>query len=124
MNIGVYTLFKGRISGVSISNKNGRGNEGHLDLAFVRCYCFSTDRMFFLGCDPAHNNAKDAIASLYRIPRKMKPHLKYINRQGERFSSTFTEEGKVLRNALSKEDFSDLVEISGDEYFSLMRYEY
>lgn len=77
MNIGVYTLFK--------------GNAGSVELAFVRCYCPSTDRMFFLSVSPENNNAKDAIASLYRLPKKLINEIKYINRQGERFSTVLTE---------------------------------
>ena len=110
MNIGVYTLFKGKIESI--------------DLAFVRCYCPSTDRMFFLAVDPINNNAKDAIASLYRVPRKLSSEIKYIQRQGERFSTVFTDKGKLILNALSKSDVSDLTHIDGDTYFKLMQYEY
>ena len=110
MNIGVYTLFKGKIEGI--------------DLAFVRCYCPSTDRMFFLAVDPINNNAKDAIASLYRVPRKLLSEIKYIQRQGERFSTVFTEEGKSILKTLSEFDISDLAHIDGDSYFKLMQYEY
>lgn len=110
MNIGVYTLFKGRINETEVS--------------YVRCYCPSTDRMFYLGVEPSNKNAKDAIASLYRVPRKLKNHIKYINRQGERFSTIFDEEGTKILKTLSKEDVADTVTISGDEYFNYMRYEY
>ena len=110
MNVGVYTLFKGEINGIAIS--------------YVRCYCPSTDRMFFLGVDPEHDNAKDAIASLYTIPAKLKPHIKGISRQGERFSTIFTPKGVELLNNITKDDLSDLVTITGDEYFNLMTYEY
>lgn len=109
-NIGVYTLYKGEIM-----------NE---DVAYVRCYCPSTDRMFFLGVEPTHKTAKDAIASLYRVPKKLKPYIKYIQRQGERFSTVFNDAGKQLVNTLSKEDLADMTAISGDEYFAKMRYEY
>lgn len=78
MNVGVYTLFKGEINNEKI--------------AYVRCYCPSTDRMFFLGVDIKYSNVKDAIASLYRIPSKLKTHIKSISRQGERFSTILTEE--------------------------------
>lgn len=110
INIGVYTLFKGRIMDDEV--------------AYVRCYCPSTDRMFFLGVEERHTNAKDAIASLYRVPKKMKPYIKYIQRQGERFSTVFTSEGKEIVKKLSKEDLADMTSISGEEYFSKMRYEY
>jgi hypothetical protein len=110
MNVGVYSLFKGNINDTEI--------------AYVRCYCPSTDRMFFLGVESKHDNAKDAIASLYRVPKKLKPHIKYIQRQGERFSTTFDENGKTLMKTLTKEEVGDLIPISGDEYFSKMRYEY
>ena len=108
MNVGVYTLFKGEINNVEIS--------------YIRCYCPSTDRMFFLGVDPIHNNAKDAIASLYKIPRKVKPFIKEINRQGERFSTILT--NNSILDSLTKEDVNDIVSITGDEYFTLMKYEY
>ncbi|MCC6584506.1 MAG: hypothetical protein IT271_12450, partial [Chitinophagales bacterium] len=110
MNIGVYTLFKGSVNGI--------------DLAFVRCYCPSTDRMFFLAVSAENNNAKDAIASLYRVPKFLSQEIKYIQRQGERFSTVFTENGKQLLENAAKEQIEELVPISGDKYFSLMRYEY
>jgi hypothetical protein len=112
MNIGVYTLFKGNINNV--------------DIAYVRCYCPSTDRMFFLGVEPKHTNAKDAIASLYQVPKLLKSKIKTISRQGEKFSTVFDEETtKLLKNGLiSKSDLSDYVSISGDEYFEKMTYEY
>ena len=50
--------------------------------------------------------------------------MKSINRQGERFSTTFTDAGKALLKTLTKEDFEDMTTISGDKYFSLMKYEY
>jgi len=55
MNIGVYTLFKGEIN--------------NTEVAYVRCYCPSTDRMFFLGVEPINTNAQDSIASLYQVPK-------------------------------------------------------
>jgi hypothetical protein len=69
MNIGVYTLFKGIVNGFNV--------------AYVRCYCPSTDRMFFLGVEPDTRNAKDGIASLYRIPRMLENHIEAIHRQGK-----------------------------------------
>jgi hypothetical protein len=110
MNIGVYTLFKGTLNGIN--------------LAFVRCYCPSTDRMFFLSVDPVNNNAKDAIASLYRVPEKLKGEIKYIQRQGERFSTVFTETGNAILSKMGKEEVENLTTISGNEYFSKMKYEY
>ena len=110
MNVGVYTLFKGEINGTNI--------------AYVRCFCPSSDRLFFLGVSSEYNNAKDAIASLYRIPRKLKKHITHINRQGERFSTNFTNEGLSLLKTLPKSDIEDLVNISGTEYFSKIKYEF
>lgn len=110
MNIGVYTLFKGKVN--------------NIDLSFVRCYCPSTDRMFFLSVSPENKNAKDAIASLYRVPSKLKTEISYIQRQGERFSTVFTPKGKEILASLSKDEVADLTSISGNRYFSLMRYEY
>ncbi len=110
MNIGVYTLFKGTLNDIN--------------LAFVRCYCPSTDRMFFLSVNPSHNNAKDAIASLYRVPAKLKGEIKYIQRQGERFSTVFTKQGNTILSTMNKVDFENLTTISGNEYFSKMKYEY
>jgi len=80
--------------------------------------------MFFLSVDPVHKNAKNAIASLYRIPEKLKGYIKYIQRQGERFSTVFTDEGNAVLSSLAKEDIENLTTISGNEYFSKMRYEY
>jgi hypothetical protein len=110
MNVGVYTLFKGVISNQQI--------------AYVRCYCPSSDRMFFLGVEPKHNNAKDSIASLYRVPSKLKPYISDIHRQGEIYSTNFTPDGLNKIAQLSKEDYQNLVSITGDEYFSLLKYEY
>jgi hypothetical protein len=110
MNIGVYTLFCGDLNGYQI--------------AYVRCYCPSTDRMFYLGVEPKYKKAKDAIASLYVIPSKLKTHIKSIRRQGERFSTSLSEEGKLLIEKMSHSEFENLSTISGDEYFSKMEYEF
>lgn len=150
MNIGNYTLFKGVISmdrlDKYVRDKNYTSSQAYLDLhalsertvflgrrarpsgnlqiAYVRCYCPSTDRMFYLGVHPKYNHAKEAIASLYQVPKKLKDHIKYIQRQGERFSTVFTNKGMGIMENMSKEEFLDLVSISGDQYFDLMRYEY
>jgi hypothetical protein len=112
MNIGVYTLFKGKINNINIG--------------YVRCYCPSTDRMFFLGVHPSINNAKDAIASLCQIPNKLKNNLLSISRQGEMFSFNFDETGtKMLKNKeLTKEDYQNAASLKGDEYFSKIKFEY
>jgi hypothetical protein len=110
MNVGVYTLFKGQIN-----NEN---------IAYVRCYCPSTDRMFFLGVDSTNKTAKDAIASLYRIPIKLKPFIKSISRQGERFSTILNEEGKELLSTLSEKDISEVSGLTGSAYFKLIQYEF
>ena len=39
-------------------------------------------------------------------------------------STVFDEKGKSLMNELSKEDLADMESITGEEYFSKMRYEY
>jgi len=113
MNIGVYTLFKGNLN-------------NSLDVAYVRCYCPSTDRMFFLGVHESITNAKDGIASLCQVPSKLHKHLTSINRQGEMFSFNFDKKGtEMLKNEeLSKQDFENVVSLSGDEYFSKLKFEY
>ena len=110
MSVGVYTLFKGVINEVEV--------------AYVRCYCPSTDRMFYLGVHPDNTSAKDAIASLYRVPKKLVNNIKYIQRQGERFSTVFDDEGKEIVKTLKKQDYQNTTNIKGSEYFKLMRYEY
>jgi len=110
MNIGVYTLFKGTVNRIRV--------------AYVRCYCPSTDRMFFLGVDPRMKTAKDAIASLYTIPHMLVNEIVEIRRQGERFSTVLTPKGKRLIKDIDSWDLRDLVSISGDEYFSKITYEY
>jgi len=110
MNIGVYTLYKGMVNDVN--------------LAYVRCYCPSTDRMFFLSVEDRYDNAKDAIASLYRCPQKLVNEIKYIQRQGERYSTIFTDRGNEVLSNMEKEEIEDLVSITGDRYFELMKYEY
>lgn len=112
MNIGVYTLFKGEI--------------GSINIAYVRCYCPSTDRMFFLGVHDEISNAKDAIASLCQVPTKLKKHLTSINRQGEIFSFNFDKKGtEILKSKkLTKNDFQEVESLSGDEYFNKLKFEY
>ena len=108
MNVGVYTLFKGEINDDEI--------------AYVQCYCPSTDRMFFLGVEPKFTNAKDAIASLYRVPTIAKNDIKSISRQGERFFTSFTEIG--YQKLKTSKEITEYSTITGDEYFSKMTYEY
>ena len=109
MNVGVYTLFKGHIN--------------NMDIAYVRCYCPSTDRMFFLGVHPDINNAKDAIASLCQIPVKLKDSLISISRQGECFSFNFDKTGtELIKNG--EVDFKDVVSLSGKDYFKKIKWEY
>ena len=110
MNIGVYTLFKG-----SVNNEK---------IAYVRCYCPSTDRMFFLGVNPNNNNAKDAIASLYSIPKLLVNEIISIQRQGEIFSTNFTKKGLSLIKVMKDRDFQNTTNITGNEYFKLINYEY
>jgi len=112
MNIGVYTLFKGIVNDI--------------DIAYVRCYCPSTDRMFFLGVSPDIDNAKDAIASLCQIPVKLSKYLTSIARQGEMFSFNFNEIGtKMLKEQeLTKDDYLNVVSLKGNEYFSKIKFEY
>jgi hypothetical protein len=112
MNIGVYTLFKGSVNGINI--------------AYVRCFCPSTDRMFFLGVHPSFTNAKDAIASLCQIPQKLSGHLLSIRRQGEIFSFNFDDYGtELLKNQmLTEADYSEATSLTGDEYFSKLEFEY
>ena len=110
MNVGLYDLFKGQV--------------GSIELSAIRCYCPSTDRMFFLFCENTYNNAKDAIGSLCRIPRKLKDELLYLQRQGERFSAVWTENGKIIKTTMTTKDYQDVVPLSGNEYFAKMRFEY
>lgn len=110
MNVGVYTLFKGVVNNINV--------------AYVRCYCPSTDRIFFLGVDPTNTNAKDAIASLYTIPKLLVNEIETISRQGEKFSTTFTEKGKTILKSLTEEQIRNLVSVSGEIYFKKMKYEY
>jgi len=109
MNVGYYTLFKGKIN--------------NIDIAYVRCYCPSTDRMFFLGIAPEINTAKDAIASLCQVPSQLKNNLVSINRQGEMFSFNFDEVGTNMLKK-NKINFNDVVSLKGDEYFSKIKFEY
>jgi hypothetical protein len=111
-NLGVYTLFKGRIK--------------TYDIAYVRCYCPSTDRMFFLGVEPRHTSAKDAIASLYQVPSILVDKIESINRQGEVFSTIFDEKTtQDLKNGkYTDKQLKTYTNVSGDTYFKLMKYEY
>jgi hypothetical protein len=69
-------------------------------------------------------HAKDAIASLYTIPNKLTNEIKYIQRQGERFSTVLTDNGKNILNQMTKDEISDISGISGEKYFSLITYEF
>lgn len=111
-NIGVYTLFKGNIN--------------NSEVAYVRCYCPSTDRMFFLGVEPNNTNAKDAIASLYQVPEILKDNIETICRQGEKFSTTFDDKTteKLKNNQFSLEELNKYVSLPGEKYFQLMKFEY
>jgi hypothetical protein len=80
--------------------------------------------MFFLGVNPNNTNAKDAIASLYSIPKKLVNEITSIQRQGEVFSTNFTDKGLSLIKSMSKKDLQDTTGISGEKYFSLIKYEY
>ena len=110
--IGVYTLFKGQVNEVNI--------------AYVRCYCPSTDRMFFLGVDPIHDSAKDAIASLYRVPTILKDNIVGISRQGEKFSTIFDDDitYKLENGEFSNDELQSYSSLSGNDYFNLMTYEF
>ena len=108
-NIGVYTLFKGSVN--------------NIDIAYVRCYCPSTDRIFFLGVHESVTNAKDAIASLCQIPFDLKNTLSTITRCGEIYSFNFNEEGvKKIKN--KQVNIENVVSLTGDEYFSKLIWEY
>jgi len=109
-NVGVYTLFRGEIEGVPVK--------------YVRCYCPSTDRRFFLGVPPEIANAKDGIAHLCRIPASLKDKIKSISRQGERYSFTFDAVTTKKLEQDGCEDVDNLVSLTGDEYFKLLTYEY
>lgn len=110
--IGVYTLFKGQINDVNI--------------AYVRCYCPSTDRMFFLGVEPSYDSAKDAIASLYRVPTILKNNIVSISRQGEKFSTIFDDDitYKLENGEFSNDELQRYSSLSGNDYFKLMTYEF
>ena len=112
VNVGVYRLMEMFLNGDTVK--------------YVNCYCPTTDRMFFLGVEPKYTDAKNAIASLYRVPKKLKKHIRYIQRQGERFSTVFDEVGTaMLKNGdLTQQDIADTTTVTGDFYFSNMRYEY
>lgn len=108
---GLYELFKGSIAGI--------------DMAFVRCYCPTTDRMFMLSVESTAVKAKDAIASLARFPRKVVNNIKSITRQGEIFVTQYDKD--YFENVVKKltpEECADKVALSGDSYFALMEYEY
>jgi hypothetical protein len=109
MNVGVYTLFKGKVMDEEI--------------AYVRCYCPSTDRMFFLGVNPNNINAKDAIASLCQVPIEIKNELIEIRRVGEIFNFSFSQKAtKLLKE--NKVNINKTVSLSGNDYFSKLTYEY
>lgn len=111
-NVNTYTLYKGKVN--------------HVEVAYVKCYCPSTDRVFFLGVETKHSNAKDAIASLYLIPSNLKDNIISISRQGEKFITIFDEETtKELTQyaGMGDDKLSGFVSLTGDEYFKLLKQE-
>lgn len=106
----VYTLYKGEVSGY--------------DIAYVKCACPSTERKFFLGVQPEETNAKDAIASLYRIPTQLKDKIVSFSRQGEKFSTIFDQETTTKIANSEFGEFEDYTSLTGDEYFSLIENEF
>jgi hypothetical protein len=56
----------------------------------------------------------------------LKNKIKTISRQGEKFSIEFDEEtiAKLQNNQFSQEELNTYTTVSGDEYFSLMKYEF
>ena len=110
-NINTYTLFKGKVDS--------------FEIAYVRCYCPSTDRMFFLGVNPSHISAKDAIASLCQVPSELVVHVESINRQGEIFSINFDVEGiELLESEKVNLSPENRVSLTGQMYFDKLKYEY
>ena len=112
MNIGVYDLFKGTINEV--------------DVAFVRCYCPSTDRRFLLEVEDHHTNAKDAIASLCQVPSILKDKINFVQRNGEvyHFDIPESDVDDINNGKYTEEELADLVPLDGDTYFSKLRFEY
>lgn len=112
MNIGVYDLFKGIINNVSV--------------AFVRCYCPSTDRRFLLEVEDHYTNAKDAIASLCQVPKVLKDKINFIQRNGEVYHFDLDESDveDINNGKYSEKELMDLVSLDGDTYFNKMRFEY
>jgi hypothetical protein len=80
--------------------------------------------MFFLGVEYSNDNAKDAIASLYRVPLQLKDNIVSISRQGEKFSTIFDDITTAKIQANEFQEFDEYVSITGDQYFKLMKYEY
>jgi hypothetical protein len=112
MTVGVYTLYK-------VQDRS-------INLAYVQCYCPSTDRCFNLRCDPRYTNAKDAIASLARPPKALMPYIKSLSRQGECFLAYVDNKDlPAVRQLLADErKRKDVKSVSGDWYFENMVYEY
>lgn len=112
MNIGVYDLFKGEINTVEV--------------AFVRCYCPSTDRRFLLEVEPHHTNAKDAIASLCQVPAVLKDKINFVQRNGEvyHFDLPEADVDDINNGKYTPEQLSELVSLDGDTYFSKLRFEF
>lgn len=95
--IGVYTRFTGIIN--------------DQPLTYVRVYCPSTDRMFFL-CSENKDNVKDCVASLLPVDYKKKD-IDCILRQGEVFLLKVKEGAKKINT----------YNLSGDEYFNFLKIE-
>lgn len=106
-----YTLFKGSIE------LNGEA----YPLTYVRTYDASTDRMFFLQVYNSITKAKDAAASLIRIPEELHSHLTGLYRQGEKYIAEFDIEET---DPVFQEKMSTVPRfLSGKQYYDVLKYE-
>lgn len=105
----VYKLFKGE---VDVAGEK-------MPVTFVQTYDASTDRMFSLQTYNKITSAKDAAASLIRLPKEMIPHLTSFMRQGEKYlveynlpetSPEFAEKMKSERTYLTGEKYWETLE--------------
>lgn len=90
-------------------------------IQFVNCFCPSTDREFMLPCDGSVTNAKDAVASLLRVPVDLKPHIVEMHRQGEIFVVKY--DIKDTDPSFKKKAKSKREPFTGEEYFKLLSFE-
>lgn len=102
-----YDLYKGTILDTEVS--------------YVYTQDASTDRTFMLAVKNEISKAKDAPASLVRVPKALHSHIEAIRRQGEKY--TYAWDIDVDSKEWKEKWNSELTPLTGELYFDKLVYE-